>query len=91
MGTVIRDIEQTHQTEPRLDEHVQTVKKDMEQLGRAVGERARRKLDDAREQGKDLYERVRTRSRRDMERRPLTWLAAAAGVGALAALVVFRK
>jgi hypothetical protein len=48
-------------------------------------------MEHARNQGQELYEKARARSLRELERRPLTWLAAAAGAGALAMLILRRK
>ena len=75
----------------RLGAQVETVGRDVKELGRLAAENAKATLHDVRDRGERLYGRMRTKSRRAVERRPLVTLGVAAGLGALTALLLSRR
>jgi hypothetical protein len=94
MGLVLRNPEHTREdpTTPTADDRtlrdqLETVATDVKTLGRMARDDARRKIAVARDQGARVYDRALSSGRQAVERRPLTSLGVAAGLGAVACLL----
>lgn len=90
-ATTVRNIEERHPATPEIGEQVDKVKQNVVELGRITGTRAKRKMHDLRERGAQLGARAREMSRETVRRRPVAVVAAAAGLGVLAGLLVRRN
>lgn len=95
--TVMQPTETTATKSRKLGNQVESVTREVRELGRVAGEDARQKLDDARdrlmeaqEEGERVLYEARTRSREAIENRPFTAVAVAAGLGALVAGILLK-
>lgn len=78
-------------TETDIGEQVETITHDIKKLGRMAGDTAKSKLTEVRDRGVQMCDDVGARTRQAVERRPWVALAVAAGVGALAGLLLARR
>jgi hypothetical protein len=76
--------------EVNLGDQLEKIAADVKILGRLAKEDVKRKIGVARDRGQEAYGRMHTKGRVAMERRPLTSLAAAAGLGVVACLLWTR-
>lgn len=91
METMLREATPQHTIDSKLSEQVNVVKRDLNDLGRAAGASARRKLGAARDRGGHLVKAARSKSVETVKRRPLGSMAAAVAVGALAGVLLGWK
>lgn len=84
-ATLRRTEYKEHEHDAKVGDQVDTVIRDLRDLGRLAGTRVKRKLIEATEDGARLCGRMGEKSRRVVEHRPLASVAAAAGLGALVA------
>lgn len=91
MEAVLRDTKHDEHIDTKLKDQVVKVTRDVKDLGRLAGIRSRRTIDQVKDRGERMVTSMRTKGRETLEKRPLTSLIAAAGVGALAGLFLLRK